>query len=64
MASSERNLRKLSDRELDCLRREVLAEEIRRIEEDPNAFVVPAAAPIEEDLKILNTILDRANLSE
>jgi ribosome-binding ATPase YchF (GTP1/OBG family) len=64
MASNERNLRNLSDRELNCLRREVLAEEIRRIEEDPKAFVVPASAAIEEDLKILDTILDRANLTK
>ncbi len=64
MASDERNLRKLSNKELDKLRQEVIAEEIRRIEEDPNAYVVSATASIEQDLKILDTILTKADLSK
>lgn len=64
MASGERNLRRLSDKELDGLRQEVIAEEIRRIEEDPNAFVIPASASIEDDLKILDIILAKADISE
>lgn len=64
MASDERNLRKLSDKELNKLRQEVIAEEIRRIEEDPNAYVVSATASIEQDLKILDTILTKADLSK
>lgn len=64
MASDERNLRKLSNKKLDKLRQEVIAEEIRRIEEDPNAYVVSATASIEEDLNILDTILTKADLSK
>lgn len=63
MASGERNLKELSDRELDSLRQEVIAEQIRRIEEDVNAFSVPGSASIEEDLKVLDTILAQANPS-
>jgi hypothetical protein len=63
MASDERNLKKLSNKELNKLRQEVMAEEIRRIEEDPNSYVLPATASIEEDLKILDTILTKADLS-
>lgn len=63
MASGERNLKELSDRELDSLRQEVIAEQIRRIEEDANAFSVPGSASIEEDLKVLDTILAKANPS-
>ena len=63
MASSELNLRKLSDKQLDSLRQELIAEEIRRVEEDASAFVVSASAAIEEDLKILDIILGKADLS-
>ena len=63
MASSERNLRRLSDKQLDSLSQKLIAEGIRRVEEDSSAFVVSASAAIEEDLKILDTILAKANLS-
>lgn len=64
MASDEGNLRKLSNKELDKLRQAVIAEEIRRIEEDPNSYAVPANASIEDDLKILDTILTTADLNK
>lgn len=64
MASDERDLKKLSLKELDKLRQEVIAEEVRRIEEDPNAVVVSATASIEEDIKILDTILASSGLSK
>lgn len=64
MASGERDLRKLSDRELDSLRQDVVCEQIRRVEEDPNAFVVLNLASIEEDLQVLDTILTKANTSK
>lgn len=64
MASDERNLKKLTNKQLDDLRQEVIAEEIRRVEEDPNAFVVSATTSIEEDLKILDIILADNNISE
>lgn len=64
MASNELNLRELSDKQLDSLRQELIAEEIRRVEEDSAAFVVSASAAIEEDLKILDTILAQADLSK
>ncbi len=57
MANNERDLRKLSDRQLDSLSQDVIVEQIRRIEEDPNAFVVPGAASVEEDLKVIDIIL-------
>jgi hypothetical protein len=57
MASNGINLTLLSDQELDRLRQAVIAEEIRRIEQDPNAIVIEADAPIEEDLKALDAIL-------
>lgn len=63
MASGERNLKELSNRELDSLRQEVIAEQVRRIEEDANAFIVPGSASIEEDLKVLDTILAKVNPS-
>lgn len=63
MASGERNLKELSNRELDSLRQEVIAEQVRRIEEDANAFIVPGSASIAEDLKVLDTILAKANPS-
>lgn len=64
MASDERDLRKLSNKELDKLRQEVTAEEIRQIEADPNAFIVSATAFIEEDLKIVDAILANTDLSK
>jgi len=64
MASDERDLRKLSNKQLDKLRQEVIAEEIRRVEEDPNAFVISATASIEEDLKIVDAILANTDLSK
>lgn len=64
MASDERDLKKLSLKELDKLRQEVIAEEVRRIEEDPNAVVVSATASIEEDIEILDTILASSGLSK
>lgn len=63
MASEERDLRKLSNKELDKLRQEVIAEEIRRVEEDPKACVVSATALIEEDLKIVDAILANTDSS-
>lgn len=64
MASDERDLRKLSNKELDKLRQEVIAEEIRRIQEHPNAFVVSATAFIEEDLKIVDARIANTDLSK
>ena len=61
MANNERDLRKLSDRQLDNLSQNVIVEQIRRIEEDPNAFVVPSAASVEEDLKVIDIILAQTN---
>lgn len=61
MASGERDLRELSDRELNSLKQKAIAEQVRRVEEDPNAFVVSGSASIEEDLKVLDTILAEAN---
>lgn len=57
MASNGINLRLLSDQELDSLRQAVIAEEIRRIELDPNAIFIDADAPIEEDLKAMEAIM-------
>lgn len=61
MASGEQDLRELSDRELNSLKQKAIAEQVRRVEEDPNAFVVSGSASIEEDLKVLDTILAEAN---
>ncbi len=61
MANNERDLRKLSDRQLDSLSQDVIVEQIRRVEEDPNAFVVPGLASVEEDLKVLDIILALTN---
>ncbi len=57
MENNERDLRELSDRQLDSLSQDVIVEQIRRIEEDPNAFVVPGLASVEEDLKVIDIIL-------
>ena len=61
MANNERDLRKLSDRQLDNLSQDVIVEQIRRIEEDPNAFVVPSESYVEEDLKVIDIILAQTN---
>ena len=61
MANNERDLRKLSDRQLDNLSQDVIVEQIRRIEEDPNAFVVPSKFSVEEDLKVIDIILAQTN---
>ena len=61
MANNERNLRELSDRQLDNLSQDVIVEQIRRIEEDPNAFVVPSESSVEEDLKVIDIILAQTN---
>ncbi len=61
MENSERHLRKLSDRELDSLSQNVIVEQIRRVEEDPNAFVVPGESSVEEDLKVLDIIIAQTN---
>ncbi len=61
MENNERDLRELSDRQLDSLSQYVIVEQIRRIEEDPNAFVVPGAASVEEDLKVIDIILAQTN---
>ena len=61
MANNERDLRKLSDRQLDNLSQDVIVEQIRRIEEDPNAFVVPSESSVEEDLKVIDIILAQTN---
>jgi len=57
MENNERDLRKLSDRELDSLSQDVIVEQIRRVEEDPNAFVVPGESSVEEDLQVLDIII-------
>jgi hypothetical protein len=59
MASNGINLSLLSDQELERLRQAVIAEEIRRIELSPNALVIEADAPIEEDLKAIEAILTK-----
>lgn len=64
MANGELNLKKLTDKELDLLRQETLAEQIRRIESDPNAYVISGESSIEEDLKILNIILAKTNVGD
>lgn len=56
-----RDLRELSDRKLDSLSQNVIVEQIRRIEENPNDFVVPSAASVEEDLKVIDIILAQTN---
>lgn len=56
-----RDLRELSDRKLDSLSQDVMVAQIRRIEEDPNAFVIPSAASVEEDLKVIDIILAQTN---
>ncbi len=61
MENNERDLRKLSDRQLDNLSQDVIVEQIRRIEEDPNAFVVPSESSVEEDLKVIDIILAQTN---
>ncbi len=61
MANNERDLRELSDRELDSLSQDVIVEQIRRVEEDPNAFVVPGESSVEEDLKVLDIIIAQTN---
>ncbi len=61
MANNERDLRKLSDRQLDSLSQDVIVEQIRRVEEDPNAFVVTGLASVEKDLKVLDIILAPTN---
>lgn len=61
MTNNERDLRKLSDRQLDNLSQDVIVEQIRRIEEDPNAFVVPSESSVEEDLKVIDIILAQTN---
>ncbi|WP_146134013.1 hypothetical protein [Chlorogloea sp. CCALA 695] len=61
MANNERDLRELSDRQLDNLSQDVIVEQIRRIEEDPNAFVVPSESSVEEDLKVIDIILAQTN---
>ncbi|MGL5874194.1 MAG: hypothetical protein ACRC2R_17805 [Xenococcaceae cyanobacterium] len=62
MARDKRNLKELSDEELNELRQEVIAEEIRRIEQASNSSIVSAVASIEEDLKVLDVILAKTNL--
>jgi len=61
MENNERDLRELSDRQLDNLSQDVIVEQIRRIEEDPNAFVVPSESSVEEDLKVIDIILAQTN---
>ena len=61
MENNERDLRKLSDHQLDSLSQDVIVEQIRRIEEDPNAFVVDGSASVEEDLQVLDIILAQAS---
>jgi hypothetical protein len=62
MARDKRNLKELSDEELNELRQEVIAEEIRRIEQNSHSSIVSAEASIEEDLKVLDAILAKINL--
>ncbi len=61
MENNKRDLRKLSDRQLDSLSQDVIVEQIRRVEEDPNAFVVPSESSVEEDLKVIDIILAQTN---
>jgi hypothetical protein len=63
MASNGINLKLLSDLELERLRQAVIAEEIRRIELSPNALVIEADAPIEEDLKAIEAILTQTGMA-
>lgn len=64
MASDDRNLRKFTNKQLKALRQEVIAEEIRRIEEDLNAFMLSVTAYIEEDSKIPHIIIADSNASK
>jgi hypothetical protein len=59
MANHKFNLRELSDRELFALQQQILVEEIRRVQEDPNSILVEADASIEEDLKALKTLFNK-----
>jgi hypothetical protein len=59
MINHKFNLRELSDRELFALQQQILVEEIRRVQEDPNSILVEADASIEEDLKALKTLFNK-----
>jgi hypothetical protein len=59
MINHKFNLRELSDRELFALQHQILVEEIRRVQEDPNSILVEADASIEEDLKALKTLFNK-----
>ena len=61
MENTERDLSELSDRQLDNLSQDVIVEQTRRIEEDPNAFVLPSESSVEEDLKVIDIILAQTN---
>lgn len=60
MANHRFNLKELSDRELFALQQQILAEEIRRVQEDPHSILVEADAPIEEDLKALRILFNKS----
>jgi hypothetical protein len=59
MENHKFNLKELSDRELFDLEQQIIAEEIRRVEEDPNAIAIAAEASIEEDLKALKELFNK-----
>lgn len=60
MVNHKFNLKELSDRELFDLEQQILSEEIRRVQEDPNAIAIAADASIEEDLKALRMLFNKS----
>jgi hypothetical protein len=60
MANHRFDLKELSDRELFALEQQIIAEEIRRVQEDPNSIAIAADASIEEDLKALKQLFNKS----
>lgn len=46
------------------LEQQIIAEEIRRVQEDPNSIEIPADASIEEDLKAVRKLFNKSVQSE
>jgi hypothetical protein len=61
MANYRFDLKNLSNQELFALEQQILAEEIRRVEQDPNSITIEADALIEEDLKALKLLFNKSS---
>lgn len=61
MANYRFDLKNLSNQELFALEQQILAEEIRRVEQDPNSITIEAHEPIEEDLKALKLLFNKSS---